>query len=94
MYHSAFGMQINNYMISETSKGNQTIFSLQPTKKLDTLIFKNLLSKIQAKQKEPFAEIYIHLHPMFFAVLLTALKNKDIEIKNISSDNQNIFIKI
>ncbi len=87
-------MQINNYMISETSKGNQTIFSLQPTKKLDTLIFKNLLSKIQAKQKEPFAEIYIHLHPMFFAVLLTALKNKDIEIKNISSDNQNIFIKI
>jgi hypothetical protein len=94
VYHSAFGMQINNYMISETSKGNQTIFSLQPTKKLDTLIFKNLLSKIQAKQKEPFAEIYIHLHPMFFAVLLTALKNKDIEIKNISSDNQNIFIKI
>ncbi len=94
MYHSAFGMQINNYMISETSKGNQTIFSLQPTKKLDASILKNLLSKIQSKQREPFAEIYIHLHPMFFTALLLAFKNKDIEIKNISSDNQNIFIKI
>jgi ABC-type transporter MlaC component len=78
-------------MITEKSTFQETHFILMPEKKLNKKIISELIAKITAKQKEPFAKIYVTVHPMFYAPLMMALKNQKIDIKGLFSD-KNVFV--
>ena len=94
MYHSAFGLQINNYMITETSKLNATTFTVSLEPKINPSIIKSLIQKIKQKQKEPFAKIFVNLHPAYFSVFISALKINDLNVKNMATDNKTIMVEI
>lgn len=78
-------------MITETSNFKETHFVLSPTEKIDKNLVKNLIEKIEKKQREPFAKIYLTLHPMFLEPILKALQNKRIPIKRLTT-NKKVFV--
>jgi hypothetical protein len=94
VYHSAFGAQINNFMITEKSNLRQTNFILSFDKTPISVVLKDLLDKIKTKQKEPFAKIYITFPPTYFLALLGLMKTNEIPVKNIAHDKTNFYMEI
>jgi len=82
-------------MITETSKLFTTYITLSPDQKQqDPLIIKKLMEKIKSKQREPFAKIFVTLHPMFLPAVLNSLNTNKIHIKNMGSDKKVFSIEL
>jgi hypothetical protein len=81
-------------MITEKSTLQETHFILMPDKKLNKKIISELIEKILQKQKEPFAKIYVTVHPMFYQPLMLALKTKKIDVKGLFSDKTSFVIHL
>lgn len=81
-------------MITEKSTLQETHFILMPDKKLNKKIISELIEKILQKQKEPFAKIYVTVHPMFYQPLMMALKTKKIDVKGLFSDKTSFVIHL
>lgn len=81
-------------MITEKSTFQETHFILMPDKKLNKKIISELIEKILQKQKEPFAKIYVTVHPMFYQPLMVALKTKKIDVKGLFSDKTSFVIHL
>lgn len=81
-------------MIVEFSKLSETTYilpqSLKFTKKLET----DLLNKIKAKKKEPFASIIIFVYSPIFPKLVEILNKEQIKIKEIIGDKIKIGIRL
>ena len=86
MYLSTFGRQINNFMIIEKSNLSTTNFVVSIEKKLEKNLLIDLFDKIEKKQREPFAKIYITVPLELFKIILIGLNKKDFRIKNLHID--------
>jgi len=75
-------------MITEIDRRDSTSLYLLKTVKLTKKGFNELYSKITKLQKQPFAKIYVFVLPMILPDLLKEIKNKDLRIKNMVSDNK------
>ena len=80
-------------MIVEDSKLLKTHFTVLPGEKTDPKLIMNLLQKIKDKQKEPFAKIFVTIHPMFFAPLLKAMEKEQFTFKNFGTDKSLFYIE-
>lgn len=81
-------------MIKEISNFKETQFILSVGKTVDKNLIKQLIEKIIKKQIEPFAKIYVFLHPVFLESFLLALKDKKIEIKGMHTDKTNFVLEL
>lgn len=81
-------------MIVETSKLNNTQFTLMPGKKPEANEVSKLILRIKEKQKEPFAKIYLTLHPIYFMTVSYALNQAGIKIKGMSPHNKLFVMEI
>lgn len=82
-------------MITETSKLLTTYITLSPDqKKQDPSVIKKLIEKIKSKQREPFAKIFVTLHPMFLPAVLTSLNSNQIDVKNMGSDKNLFYLEL
>lgn len=81
-------------MIVETSNLNNTQFTLMPGKKPEANEVAKLVLRIKEKQKEPFAKIYLTLHPMYFMTVSFALNKSGIKIKGMAPNNKLFVLEI
>jgi hypothetical protein len=81
-------------MITEINKFGETRFIVAPGKNKDSKFIQELLNKIKAKQKEPFAKIFIITTTKYFPIILIGLKKFKIPIKNIGTDKKSFVLEL
>jgi len=75
-------------MIKEIDRLDHTSLYLLKVTKLDDKTFNELYMKIKKLQRQPFAKIYLFVFPPMFPQLIKKLKEKNLKIKSIISDNK------
>lgn len=81
-------------MIKEKTRGNTTYLVIVPDKKENRKILIDLVDKIQKKQKEPFAQIFINVYPPYLFPLMLLLNKKEIKIKKLQTTKTEAILEI
>jgi hypothetical protein len=78
-------------MILESPSFKDIKFTLVPVKSIDLGEVDVLIKKIKTKQQDPFAKIYLMLHPCYFKDFIYKARQNDIKIKSMSF-NDKVFL--
>ena len=75
-------------MIIETEKLDYKSLVLPETLKFEKKVFDKVLTEIQKNEKRPFGKLYVFILLPLFPVMITFLKNHDISIKSLITDQK------
>jgi hypothetical protein len=75
-------------MIIETEKLDYKSLVLPETLKFEKKVFDKVLTEIQKNEKRPFGKLYVFILLPLFPDMITFLKNHDISIKSLITDQK------
>jgi hypothetical protein len=86
--------QINNFMITQITKSNQTIIFIDPKVYNNSKILKDLVKRLKKEKEKPYQKIFVHIFAPFSKEFFQALKDNGLKIKQGISNKLKIVVEI